>query len=196
MKPMDEFIGEYRRINKHHWETERRFFAYLNLPGSILRVFKPGTKQKLFDALIKVDIKELRAIRSQEKFRAYFERNLNHVARVISKTNRGNNRVYPGYKWGHGAKILCLFLRDTVLHSRYFSDSNAERLSNYLYVPIDSVVIYKLWKLGYVPFKEIEHIKEIDSSKKFYDLQNALGEASSQVGIPRIWFDDNWAERL
>ena len=191
---MDEFIGEYRRIKKHHWETERRFFASLNLPRSILRVFKPGTKHALFDALINVDINKLRAIRSQEQFRAYFERNLNHVARVINKTNRGNNRVYPGYKWGHGTKILCLFLRDTVLHSRYFSDSKAERLSNYLYVPIDSVVIEKLRKLGYAP--PFRRIKDIDSSKKFYDLQDALVEASSQVGIPRIWFDDIWAERF
>ena len=190
---MDEFIREYRRIKMHHWEAELCFFARINLPGSIMRVFNRGTKQKLFDVLIKIDIKKLRAIRSQELFKAYFESNLNKFARVISKTNSGNSSVYPGYKWGHGTKILCLFLRDTVLHSRHFSKSEADRLSNYLYAPIDGVVMKKLRKLGYkAPFKAI---KEIDSKKKFYDVHDTLDQASSQVGVPRIWFDDNWAER-
>jgi hypothetical protein len=119
---------------------------------------------------------------------------LSSLARVISKTNRGNNRVYPGYKWGHGTKILCLFLRDTVLHSRYFPDGKAERLRYYLYAPVDNIVIRKLRELVYAP--PFRQIKGIDSSKKFYDLQDALGKASSQVGVPRIWFDDIWGERF
>jgi hypothetical protein len=191
---MNEFIREYRHIKKQHWEAERKFFARINLPPSITRVFKPGTKRTLFDELIKVDIKQLKTIRSQKKYKEYFEKNLNCIARVIRETNMGNNRVNPGYKWGHSTKILCLFLRDTVLHSRYFSDSQSERLSKYLYVPIDSVVIKKLRKIGYKP--PFNFIKEIDSSKKFYDLQDTLGKASDKVGIPRIWFDDIWAERF
>ena len=190
---MDGFIQEYSRIKKHHWETERRFFARLNLPLSVLRVFKPGTKGKIFNVLVNIDIKKLGAIRSQEHFRMYFEKNLSSLARVISKMNRGNTRVYPGYKWGHGTKILCLFLRDTVLHSHQFSDKIANRLSYYLYAPLDNIVIGRLEDLDIaIPFSSI---KEIDSSKKFYNVQDALGEASRQVGVPRVWFDDIWAQR-
>jgi hypothetical protein len=191
---MGDILKEYRRINKHPWKNERKFFARINLTGSIMRVFETGTKQKLFEALTKVKVEKLRTIRSQDQFRAFFERNLNNIAQVINNTNRGNNRVNPGHKWGHGTKILCLFLRDTVLHSRYFCDNEVKRLSNYLYVPIDSVVIKKLKKIGYKP--PFKLIKEIGSSKKFYDVQDTLGEASSQVGIPRIWFDDIWTERF
>lgn len=194
IKPMDELRQEYKRIKKHHWESERHFFARVNLPSSIVRVFKAGTKKKIFKVLVNIDVKKLGTIRSQEKFRVYFEKNLSSLARVINKTNKGNNRVYPGYKWGHGTKILCLFLRDMVLHSHHFSDKVANRLSYYLYTPIDNVVIGRLEDLDVpIPFSSI---KEIDSSKKFYDLQYALCKASSLVGVPRVWFDDNWAERL
>jgi len=108
--------------------------------------------------------------------------------------NRGNTRVYPGYKWGHSTKILCLFLRDIALHSHYFSDGKADRLSYYLYTPIDNIVIRELRRLGHAP--AFRRIKEIDSSKKFYDVQDAIGEASSKIGVPRVWFDDIWAQRF
>jgi hypothetical protein len=55
-------------------------------------------------------------------------------------------------------------------------------------------VIRRLRKLGYAP--PFRSIKEIDSSGKFYDVQNALGEAARSIGVPRVWFDDNWGQRV
>jgi len=43
-----------------------------------------------------------------------------------------------------------------------------------------------------LPFKAI---KEIDTTEKFYDVQELLGEAAAKVGVPRVWFDDNWGDR-
>lgn len=191
---MDKLQQEYRRVGKLHWEAERHFFARVVLPSSVVRVFVPGTRPKLLKALVRTDIDPLGSVRSQEQYRLYFEGQLHRLAGVISNSNKGNSRVYPGHKWGHGTKILCLFLRDIVLHSHYFSDSVVDRLSNYLYTPLDNVVIRRLRKLGYrTPFRSI---KEIDSSGKFYGVQNALGEAAWSIGVPRVWFDDNWGQRV
>jgi len=193
---MNELIQEeYKRIKKHHWESELYFFARINLGGSIIRVFKSGTKNKLVDALKEINVKELQSIKSQRQFKAYFEKNLSKFAKVIKRTSPKADKpsIYPGYQWGHGTKILCLFLRDTVLHSRRFSKNEVARLSNYLYIPIDGIVMKELKKLKYnLPFSAI---KEIDTKKKFYDVQETLYQASKKVGIPRIWFDDIWADR-
>ena len=35
----------------------------------------------------------------------------------------------------------------------------------------------------------------VDSPKKFYGLQDLLGEAAREVGVPRVWFDDAWATK-
>jgi hypothetical protein len=38
------------------------------------------------------------------------------------------SRIHPEYKWGHGAKVLSLFVRDPVLFSRYFDETEAGRI--------------------------------------------------------------------
>lgn len=80
-----------------------------------------------------------------------------------------------------------------VLSSRYFFDTDAAKVSAFLYVPIDSVVINRLRKLGVrQPFTKI---KEIDTREKFYAVQEALASAALNHRIPRVWFDDNWGDR-
>jgi hypothetical protein len=191
---MKRLVEEYRRISEHHWQAERNFFARVVLPSSVVRVFRAGTRPKLLDALVTAEIDNLNSVTSQAQFKQFFESQLCRLARVISRTNAGNPRVYPGYKWGHGTKILCLFLRDTVLHSHYFSEDRANRLSRYLYAPIDNIVISRLKELGYeTPFTSI---REIDSPEKFYGVQDDLRNAARSVGVPRVWFDDNWGQRV
>ena len=60
---------------------------------------------------------------SQHQFHAWFYKELNGLARVIKATNPRNPRIHPGKKWGHGTKIMALYVRDIVLVSRYFYDS-------------------------------------------------------------------------
>jgi hypothetical protein len=60
-------------------------------------------------------------------------------------------------------------------------------------VPIDSQVIKKIRALGCtLPFNKI---KDINTAEKFYSVQDLLGRAASAENIPRIWFDDVWADR-
>jgi hypothetical protein len=83
---------------------------------------------------------------------------------------------------------LNLYVGALVLNTRYFSDAEVERISQWLYMPIDGIVMSHLRKLRVVlPFSRI---KEIDNAEKFYQVQDRLGETATQAGVPRIWFDD------
>jgi len=188
-----KLIDEYKRIKEDHWEAEKRFFARINLAGSIIRVFDKGTKPDIINALLKLDIDRLKTIKSQSEFKLYFEKQLEKLSAVIKMTNKDNNRIMPGYKWGHSTKILCLYLRDLVIHSHLFDQETSNKLSCYLYTPIDGIIMKKLKKVGFkLPFKAI---KDIDTADKFYNVQDALSKASDAVKVPRVWFDDNWGLR-
>jgi hypothetical protein len=80
-----------------------------------------------------------------------------------------------------------------VNYSRYFTDAEAAVIVPWLYSPIDGVVIRRLGRLnGPLPFRKI---KDIDEPEKFYRVQDLLGQAAAKVGVPRVWFDDNWGDR-
>ncbi|GEM_PF-5524889 len=53
-------------------------------------------------------------------------------------------------------------------------------------------VIRSLINLGIeLPFSQI---REIDTRRKFFLVQGAIGEAARAEGMPRVWLDDVWAE--
>jgi len=159
----------------------------------VIRVFERGTKAAILQRLDKIDLDALLGLESQRAFEKWFRNELNALARVIKVTNGSNPRIHPGYKWGHGTKILALYTREIVLNSRYFNDREAKRISPWLYVPIDGVMIRHLRKLDmYLPFRRI---KEIDTAQRFFAVQNALGKEAEGVGVPRVWLDDVWGER-
>jgi hypothetical protein len=41
----------------------------------------------------------------------------------------------------------------------------------------------------------VYQISGIDSSRRFWHVQDTLGAAASRAGVPRVWFDDNWGDR-
>lgn len=184
---------EYARIKRTHRDAVQVRAARVVLGASVLRVFAPNTKQDLFESLRAIPIFELRHIRTQRQFRTWFERQLRAVDRAIAKRNSHNDRIQPGAKWGHGTKVLTLFLREIVSHTRLFDDEEGARLELLLYVPLDSINIDRLRDIGAaLPFSLI---REIDTSRKFYGAQELLEREARRVGVPRVWFDDNWAVR-
>ena len=188
-----KLLEEYQRISRDHSKALKVTSARVVLGSSVMRVFEPGTKEDLSPCLVAVDVEKMPKLGGQEQFRSWFERNLDRVANAINRRNARNRRIYPGYKWGHATKVLTLYLREIVHNRRYFSDADVERISPWLYTPIDSIAIKRLRHLGCpLPFKAI---KEIDTTEKFYDVQELLGEAAAKVGVPRVWFDDNWGDR-
>jgi len=51
----------------------------------------------------------------------------------------------------------------------------------------------RLRELGEKP--AVFKISGIDSPERFWRIQDLLGAAAARVGVPRVWFDDNWGDR-
>jgi len=158
----------------------------------VMRVFAPDTKPGLLTTLEDLPVDDLPQVAKKE-FQGWYETQLDEAAAEIRKRNSENERVQPGLKWGHSAKVLSLYLRDLVEHSRYFTDREAKAIAPSLHVPIDGIVIDRLRALEVAT--PCRKIKEIDSADKFYEFQEVLEAAAKRVGVPRIWFDDNWGAR-
>ena len=189
---LTNLVAEFKSIKKEHKTAIQKRVARLVPGGSVIRVFRKKTKEALIEELCKIPVAEMRGLKNQEDFRKWFERQLEAVASAIRRTNRNNRSIKPGTKWGHAAKVLNLFLREMVVESRYFLEKEVKRLTPWLYMPIDRVVIKNLRDCGIeLDFKVI---KDIDTRKKFYYLQeDILASAAAEARVPRIWFDDVWS---
>lgn len=184
---------EFQRIKGQHQEALKKTTARVVLGPSVMRVYAKGTRDALLPFLPTLDVDAITQFKNQEQFSEWFDKYVERVAKIIDQHNHRNTRIRPGLQWGHATKIMALYVRDLVLSSRYFSDTDAARVSAFLHVPIDSVVIERLRKLGVrQPFTKI---KEIDTREKFYVVQEALASAALNHKIPRVWFDDNWGDR-
>ncbi|MHB1218207.1 MAG: hypothetical protein ACYC1L_08425 [Alphaproteobacteria bacterium] len=186
-------VEKFRCIRNSHETSTIKTIARVALGPSVMRVYTKNTTANLLKVLSSINANELRAIQNQTEFAAWFDALVSTIHRCIRKTNEGNKKIRPGAKWGHSSKIAAIFVRNLVLNSRYFSDRDARRLSGFLYVPIDSIVIKELKKLKQ-PLN-FSRIREIDTRRKFYNIQNVLGAAARQARTPRVWFDDIWADR-
>jgi len=187
-----KLIAEFNRIGDSHPEATVRTVARAALPGSVSRVFASGTKDTLVRLLPTLDIDALAGLRDEDHFRARFERALKSVAEAILTLNpvSVNPRIHPGYDWGHGAKVLSIFVRDLVLFSRHFSWEEAKRIEPWLYCPVDGIVMDRLRELGVDP--GVRYIKAM-TQEGFWSIQERLGEAAAVTNLPRVWFDDVWS---
>jgi hypothetical protein len=187
--------AEYRRIAAAHRQAILKVTARSALPPSVTRVFNTGTKDALVDLLGRIPMDELPALADETAFRRWFAHHLDRVAAVILSLNPPETRprIHPGYEWGHGTKVLALYVRDVVLFSRYFTDADVERITLWLCCPIDGIVIRLLSKLGERP--GVALIREIDSARVFWGLQDRMGAAAAAANVPRVWFDDLWGDR-
>ncbi len=185
--------SEFRRIKSRHKGALKKTIARVVLGPSVMRVYAKGTREALLPVLPKLDVDLIAQFKHQDQFSAWFDNQVTRIAKIIDRCNPDNARIRPGLKWGHATKIMALYVRDLVLSSRYFSDQDAIRISAFLHVPVDSVVIGRLKQLGIrQPFTKI---KEIDTRDKFYGVQRVLAAAAMSHGVPRVWFDDNWGDR-
>lgn len=185
--------AKFRVIKKDHKAAIRRRVARVSTVSSVIRVFEKGSKGDILRALDRIDLDGLTKVRTQSAFDRWFRKSLNTVSRAIALKNRRNKRILPGLKWGHSTKVLCIFVREIVLHSRYLPSKVVDRIEPFLYVPVDSVVMGALKDVGVPP--PFKRIREIEKPADFYWAQNVLGAEAAEVGVPRVWFDDVWVER-
>jgi hypothetical protein len=190
---MKNLIEEYVRLKKNHRKAIRTRLARITIGASVGRVFKEKTKKQIWPILKKIPVDEILRLKHEQSYKEWFKRQLRILAHQIGRTNKGNTRIFPGYKWGHATKILSLYLHDIVMHGEYFQQNDRERVKYWLYCPIDGLVMKSLKKCG-VPLG-FTKIKDIDTEGKFFDVQDLLKEAAQEAGAPRIYFDDNWADR-
>jgi hypothetical protein len=183
-----ELLLRHRRAR----DAQRHWAARSATSSSVIRVFAKGTKPGLLQKLVELPVEEITNLRSRKAFEKWYVRQLYKLGRTLEKRNRDNSRVNPGMMWGHGAKVLSIYLRSLVLHSRFFSDRVVNRVKPWLFVPVDSYLIQRLTSCGIeLPFTKI---KEIASRHYFYVVQNVLADRCGR-GIARIVFDDSWADR-
>lgn len=185
---------EFRRIKEHHREAVIKRATRVVLGFTIRRgIFRDGSKDLLIPVLNSIPYDDIPHLKNQEEFQQWFEARLDIIAKTIHPYNQGKSKIYPGYKWGHSSKILTLQIREIVLNSRYFSDETVEIISPWLYVPIDSIMMKRLKEVGVKLTFNL--INQIDSSEKFYFVQDTLKKEATIIGVPRVWFDDVWGDR-
>ena len=189
----NKLVKEFCQIREKHRDSVREHEARTVLGSSVIRVFEKDTKKGLIQALLKIPVDKLKDMRSKKEYEKWFEAQLERVARAILVKNRKNQHVNPGYKWGHAAKVLTIYIRGIVINSRYFDEDTVKRVSPWLFAPVDRIVLKRLHKLkcrfGF------SGIKNIETRDDFYLLQNTLEDAAKKARVPRVWFDDNWASR-
>jgi hypothetical protein len=181
-------------LRRHHraHEAQRHWCARNATGPSVIRVFAKGTKTALMDALLRLPVHEIERLDGRAEFERWYEHQLRQVAGSIRKSNPDNQRIRPGIKWGHAAKILSIYLRGLVLHSRYFPDRVVRRVRPWLFVPVDSYTIKNLRSCRVVP--PFDRIKDIATREHFYFVQDLLAKRCGR-GVARIVFDDSWADR-
>ena len=192
MKTDTAIANELRMRHSRTRESVRHWCARAATSSSVVRVFAKETKEDLLRVLLTIPVEAISQLSGRENFEEWFETQLERVARAIYKRNKTNVRVNPGLKWGHAAKVLALYLRDVVLHSRFLTDAEVARVAPWLFVPVDSKVMERLADLGVkLPFTQI---RQIASKDAFYRVQNMLAN-NCDPGIARVVFDDVWADR-
>jgi hypothetical protein len=128
-----------------------------SLPSSVIRVFQPTTKDVVVWAAVDPPGGwPSRASRTSRHFRHWFVPSLDKVANCVLALNPSEVKpgIHPGNNRGHSTKILALFVRDIVLFSRYFSNTEVETIVPCLYCPVNRVVVDRLRRPGERPGRQ------------------------------------------
>src|SRR5437764_1309744 len=107
-------------MKRNHREALRKRVARIAFGPSVGRVFKKKCRAHIVKALLRVDVTRLERLGSKAAYERWFRGELFRLARIVDRNNRGNSKIYPGYRWGHSAKILNIFVRD-LIQSPYFT---------------------------------------------------------------------------
>lgn len=190
---IERTVRRFREIHSRRIESCLRWAAYASTVPSVMRVFRPGSRQDVLPTLLSVAVDELRNVAGADDYRRWYIRALDQLVESLQRRNRDNTRVQPGLRWGHATKILSIYVREVLFHTRYFTEDEYRRTGPFLYVPFDSIVMRELVSCGVtLPFFQI---KSIDSEEKFFSAQDLLFRSAEAVGTWAIWFDDVWAAR-
>jgi len=141
----------YNHAAQHRSELIRGSAARAVLSPSVTRVLAKLNRDTVLRWLADLNLQVLARIRSQEEYKRWFLRKADRLAaearlsEEFLKKRRDKSRGKDP-RWGHAAKILCLFVREAVVFRRALDDRAARAIEPFLYVPIDSEVIKRARK--------------------------------------------------
>ncbi len=186
---------KFRDLYKDRDKHIRENVARLVLGSSIVRVFKPGMKEKLIPKLAKIKIEDFKKRKQERNFKKWFQKESRKIAKIIKGDKKKRINVYA-----HAPKILALYCRALLHESWWALDKKTyKRIEELLFVPIDSYVIKAL--KGLDKHEECEALKGIEvmadfKQETFMNIQEILKGASQKTKIPRIVFDYVWGEKI
>ena len=137
-------VREFRRIKNNHRRAMKYWAAKATLTPSVIRVFSKKSREKILPHLVSINVSKLSGFQSQVQYDRWLMDRLSNLASLVRRLNPNNPTINPGYKWGHAAKVLNIYVREILLHSRYFDPVVVERVSKWLHVPIDGRNIHRL----------------------------------------------------
>lgn len=190
----NSLVDEYRKIGKKHRELDIKRTAMVTLAPSVIRVFNQGTRSGLIECLKDIPIEEMREIKTEQSFKIFYCKQLDRVVKVVEKSNLKNLRLGRGLMWGHCTKVLSIYLYELVLRTRLFSTAQVKVLTPLLYVPLDSILLKRLRNCGMTNLPQ--KIKALSKKRQFWEIQDFLKKAAKKAGIPAIYFNDVWADRV
>ena len=187
--------NKFENLDKDRDKHIREKVARLVFGASIVRVFKPGMKEKLIPKLAKIKIEDLKKRKQERIFKKWFQKESRKIAKIIKGDKKKRINVYA-----HAPKILALYCRALFNENcKALSKQEYKRIEKLLFVPIDSYVIRALRNLeGYGKIKGLKNIKSMADFKRgtFMNIQEILKGASQKTRIPRIVFDYVWGEEI
>ena len=87
---MKKLKKEYRRIKKEHRKAILLRLARSAIGSSVGRVFKKGSKKQICHKLGQIRVDEILCLRNEQDYKKWFEKQLNVLAQIIKKTNKGS----------------------------------------------------------------------------------------------------------
>jgi len=178
----------YLSSDSNYKSAIKRRMIKIVLSSSVIRVFKSGSKNELSKCLLKIDLNQLKNIKSQDQFDNWHSLNINNIYLSLRGEPENLERLgKEGLKWGHSAKIFNLFIGHIVMMSPYFTSQEIKDVKFYLHVPLDSKVFAQLKSCGVksVPGK----IKAV-TENTYKVIQETIRNSASTYNLPPIYFDD------
>jgi len=179
-------VGTYK-----DWTKERTIKVVLG--SSVIKVFVEKTKPILAEKLKEVDVNAILNFQKQDEYDNWHDSETGKIYEALKSKADNIARINSneGLKYGHGTKILNLFVGHLVFYSQYFTREEVEKVKYFLHVPLDSKVFKVLKKchIENVP----EWIKDV-TRDVYKDIQEEIRDTARKFNLPPLFFDEYaWA---
>jgi len=188
---LDKIFWSLNDKDTYNLWTKTRIIKII-LGNSVIRVFVKKTKIHLIACLLKIPVKEVTSIQSQEAYDKWHFKQVEKVYDCLCNVKGNIGRLgHTGLKYGHASKIFNIFIGHLIFYSPYFTATSVKKVKYFLHIPLDKKVFeaLKACSIDAVPTS----IKNVTESS-YYTLQTTIRNAAFPYRIPPLFFDEyGWA---